>query len=172
MVSFMRADFDVSCSWYDRLCPYAARPGHSPEEQKQLEAEIRYLDIACLVRSADSFADQMPLIARGMDEDEPVYRNFIFPVTSGLPSIINGGHDSSIWTLGDAALYREFAKPVERALGADGVCLPDCAIAESALLRGEDVRARMLGIASKIQDIYLHGSPDIEFAATGLLART
>ncbi|MCC6107671.1 MAG: hypothetical protein LIV26_07920 [Atopobium sp.] len=30
----------------------------------------------------------------------------------------------------------------------------------------------MLGITSKIQDIYLHGSPDIEFAATGLLART
>lgn len=30
----------------------------------------------------------------------------------------------------------------------------------------------MLGIASKIQDIYLHGSPDTEFAATGLLART
>lgn len=29
----------------------------------------------------------------------------------------------------------------------------------------------MLGIASKIQDIYLHGSPDAEFAATGLLAR-
>lgn len=30
----------------------------------------------------------------------------------------------------------------------------------------------MLGIASKVQDIYLHGSPDTEFAATGLLART
>lgn len=30
----------------------------------------------------------------------------------------------------------------------------------------------MLGIASKNQDIYLHGSPDAEFAATGLLART
>ncbi|GEM_PF-2054357 len=91
---------------------------------------------------------------------------------SGLPSIINGGRDFSVRTHDDAALYREFAKPVERALGADGVCLPDCAIAESALLRGEDVRARMLGITSKIQDIYLHGSPDIEFAATGLLART
>ena len=30
----------------------------------------------------------------------------------------------------------------------------------------------MLGITSKIQDIYLHGSHDAEFAATGLLART
>lgn len=29
----------------------------------------------------------------------------------------------------------------------------------------------MLGITSKIQDIYLHGSHDAEFAATGLLAR-
>lgn len=115
MVSFMRADFDVSCSWYERLCPYAARPGHSLEEQKQLEADIRYLDIVCLVRSADSVVDLMPLIARGMDEDEPAYRNFTFSVTSGLPSIINGGCDSSVWTLDDAALYRESAKPVERA---------------------------------------------------------
>lgn len=45
---------------YDRLCVYAVRPGHSLEEQKQLEADIRYLDIACLVRSADSAVDLMP----------------------------------------------------------------------------------------------------------------
>ncbi|MCI6262944.1 MAG: hypothetical protein MR610_06790 [Olsenella sp.] len=71
MVSFLRADFDVSRSWYERLCAYAACPGHSLEKQKQLEADIRYLDIACLVRSADSVVDLMPLIAQGMDEDEP-----------------------------------------------------------------------------------------------------
>lgn len=57
----------------------------------------------------------MPLIAQGMDVDEPACRNFTFSVTSGLPSIINGGRDFSVWTLDDAALYREFAKPVERA---------------------------------------------------------
>ena len=114
MVSFMRADFDVSRLWHDRLCVYAARPGHSLEEQKQLEADIRYLDIACLVHSADSAVDLMPLIAQGMDEDEPAYCNFAFSVTSGLPSIINGGCDSSVWTLDDAGLYRESAKPVER----------------------------------------------------------
>lgn len=50
-----------------------------------------------------------------MDEDEPAYRNFTFSVRSGLPSIINGGRDFSVGTLGDDALYREFAKPVERA---------------------------------------------------------
>lgn len=60
MISFLRADFDVSRLWYDRLCAYAVRPGHSLEEQKQLEADIRYLDIACLVRSADSAVDLMP----------------------------------------------------------------------------------------------------------------
>lgn len=115
MVSFLRADFDVFRSWYDRLCAYAARPGHSFEKQKQLEADIRYLDIACLVRSADSVIDLMPLIAQGMDEGEPAYRSFTFSVTSGLPSSINGGRDFSVWTPDDAALYREFAKPVERA---------------------------------------------------------
>lgn len=115
MVSFMRADFDVSRSWHDRLCAYAACPGHSLEEQKQLEADIRYLDIACLVRTADSAVDLMLLIAQGMDEDEPAYRNFTLSVTSGLPSIINGGRDFNVWTLDDAGLYREPAKPVEHA---------------------------------------------------------
>ena len=115
MISFLRADFDVSRLWYDRLCAYAARPGHSLEEQKKLEADIRFSDIVCLVRSAGSVVDLMPLIVQGMDEDEPAYRNFTFSVRSGLPSIINGGRDFSVGTLGDDALYREFAKPVERA---------------------------------------------------------
>lgn len=56
-----------------------------------------------------------PLIAQGMDEDEPAYRNFTLSVTSGLPSIINGGRDFNVWTLDDAGLYREPAKPVEHA---------------------------------------------------------
>ncbi len=50
----------MSRSWYERLCADAARPGHSLEKQKQLEADIRYLDIACLVRSAGSAVNLMP----------------------------------------------------------------------------------------------------------------
>lgn len=60
MVSFLRADFDVSRLWYDRFCAYAARPGHSLEEQKQLETDIRYSDIVCPVRSSGSVIDLMP----------------------------------------------------------------------------------------------------------------
>jgi hypothetical protein len=87
MVSFLRADFDVSRSWYERLCAYATRPGHSLEKQKQLEADIRYLDFACLVRSADSVVNLMPLIAQGMDEDEPACRSFTFSARADfLPS--------------------------------------------------------------------------------------
>ncbi|MDY4650635.1 MAG: hypothetical protein SO366_00085 [Atopobiaceae bacterium] len=87
MVSFLRADFDVSRSWYERLCAYAACPGHSLEKQKQLEADTRYLDIACLVRSADSVIDLMSLIAQGIDVDEPAYRSFTFSARAHfLPS--------------------------------------------------------------------------------------
>lgn len=96
MVSFMRADFDVSRSWNDRLCAYAACPGHSLEEQKQLEADIRYLDIACLVRSADSAVDLMLLIAQGMDEDEPAYRSFTFSARPHyIPSSMAAGTSAS-----------------------------------------------------------------------------
>lgn len=172
MVAFLRADFDVSRSWYEKVCAYTERPELTSEEQKQLAADILYLDIACIIRTSEAVGHLMQIVAKAMEEGELDHSGFSFSVTSGLPSIINGGRDFSDWTLDDAALYRKLAEPVERALGADGVCLPDCAIAESAFLRGEDVRARMLGIASKIQDIYLHGTADVEFAATGLLAKT
>lgn len=60
-----------------------------------------------------------------------------FSVTSTLPSLMNGGKDFSPWSKKDDLLYATLRVPVELALGRDGVCLADCAIAESKFEKGE-----------------------------------
>ena len=95
-----------------------------------------------------------------------------FSVTSALPSIMNGGKDFSEWSRRDDLLYQTIRVPVEAILGRDGVGLPDCAIAESKFEKGEDITARMLALMPRLGEIQRDGTPDIEFAAVGLLARS
>ena len=95
-----------------------------------------------------------------------------FSVTSCLPSLMNGGKDFSPWSRKDDLLYKTLKVPVETVLGRDGVCLADCAMAESKFEKGENVKDRMLSLMSKLSRIRRDGTPDIEFAVLGLLART
>lgn len=57
-------------------------------------------------------------------------------------------------------------------LGKDGVGLADCAIAESKFEKGEDITHRMLSLVQRAGEIQRNGTPDIEFAVTGLLIRS
>ena len=57
-------------------------------------------------------------------------------------------------------------------LGRDGVGLADCALAESKFEKGEDISGRMLALIQRMSEIRRDGTPDMEFAATGLLARS
>lgn len=93
-----------------------------------------------------------------------------FSVTSTLPSIMNGGKDFSDWSKRDDLLYKTLRIPVEAVLGRDGVGLADCAIAESKFEKREDIAPRMLTLLPRMSEIRCTGTPDIEFAATGLLA--
>ena len=93
-------------------------------------------------------------------------------VTSALPSIMNGGKDFSEWSKKDDLLYKTLRLPVETVLGRDGVGLADCAIAESKFEKGENISGRMLTIISRMSDLRNNGTPDMEFAVSGLLARS
>ena len=94
-----------------------------------------------------------------------------FSATSMLPSILNGGKDFSRWTEIDDLLYATIRVPLEAVLGKDGVGVADCAVAESKFEKGEDVSARMLHLVSHLSEIQQTGTPDMEFAVVGLLAR-
>ena len=94
-----------------------------------------------------------------------------FSVTSTLPSIMNGGKDFSEWSKKDDLLYRTLRTPVEAVLKKDGVGLADCAVAESKFEKGENITERMLALIPQVSEIQQKGTPDIEFAVNGLLAR-
>ena len=95
-----------------------------------------------------------------------------FSVTSTLPSIMNGGKDFSPWSKIDDLLYQTMRIPVEAVLGKDGVGLADCAIAESKFEKGEDISGSILLLVSQLGEVQKKGTPDIEFAIVGLLARS
>ena len=61
---------------------------------------------------------------------------------------------------------------MEAVLGRDGVGLADCAIAESKFEKGEDVTGRMLSLLPQLNEVRNQGTPDMEFAVSGLLARS
>ena len=49
--------------------------------------------------------------------------------------------------------------------------LADCAVAESKFEKGENITERMLALIPQVSEIQQKGTPDIEFAVNGLLAR-
>lgn len=57
-------------------------------------------------------------------------------------------------------------------MGRDSVGLAGCAIAESKFEQGADITARMLALMARLNEIQRTGTPDIEFATLGLLARS
>ena len=57
-------------------------------------------------------------------------------------------------------------------MGKDGVGLADCAIAESKFEKGEEISGRILLLVSQLGEVQKKGTPDIEFAIVGLLARS
>ena len=50
--------------------------------------------------------------------------------------------------------------------------LADCAVAESKFEKGENITGRMLTIIPRVSEIRQRGTPDMEFAINGLLARS
>lgn len=94
-----------------------------------------------------------------------------FSVTSTLPSIMNGGKDFCSWSKQDEWLYATMRKPAETVLGRDGIGLADCALCESRFEKDCDVSTRMLTLMSRLGEIQRSGTPDMEFAVVGLLAR-
>lgn len=137
---------------------------------REARSRLAWLDLALPQRSVEGMLDTFPKAFRLLKAKEIKLPSF--SVTSCLPSLMNGGKDFSPWSRKDDLLYKTLKVPVETVLGRDGVCLADCAMAESKFEKGENVKDRMLSLMSKLSRIRRDGTPDIEFAVLGLLART
>ena len=170
MLCALRMDYDGSERWYNELECFAAVRNKSDAAAKEARSRLTHLDISLPQRGVSGLVKTITTAFKLLTNKEIKLPSF--SVTSTLPSIMNGGKDFSQWSKKDDFLYATMRIPVEAILGKDGVGLPDCAIAESKFEKGEDVSSRMLTLVSKISEVQSKGTPDIEFALVGLLAKS
>ena len=170
MLCALAADYEGSERWYQALSQFARCRAKSDAAGRQARGRLAWLDISLPQRGVTDLTAIIPSAYRLLVNKEVTLP--AFSVTSALPSIMNGGKDFSEWSRRDDLLYQTIRVPVEAILGRDGVGLPDCAIAESKFEKGEDITARMLALMPRLGEIQRDGTPDIEFAAVGLLARS
>lgn len=162
-------DYEGSEAWYRELQNYGAKLKRSDPEYGSVRGRLAYLEIGLPQRSVGNILEMLPSVTALLTSREIAMPEF--SVTSRLPSIMNGGKDFCEWSKNDDELYRRFRLPVSLLLGRDGVKLPECAVAESKFEKGEDVSGRVLDLVGHLDRIQQKGTPDIEFAVVGLLAR-
>ena len=156
--------------WYRELQEYVKHCEKQDAAGKQARGRLAWLDISLPQRGVNGLTETIPAVFRLLMNKEVTLPSF--SVTSALPSIMNGGKDFSVWSKRDDLLYQTLRAPVEAVLGRDGVGLADCAIAESKFEKGENITGRMLTIIPRVSEIRQRGTPDMEFAINGLLARS
>ena len=169
MLCSLHTDYEQSERWYNELREFASVRTGTDAAAKEAKSRLAFLDISLPQRGTSGLVQTISNTFKMFSNKE--IKLPTFSVTSALPSIMNGGKDFSDWSKTDDILYATMRIPVEAVLGKDGVGLADCAIAESKFEKGEDVSARMLALVSKISEVQSRGTPDIEFALVGLLAR-
>ena len=170
MLCALAMDYEGSERWYGELQAFAERCGRQDAAGKQARSRLAWLDISLPQRGVNGLTETIPAVFRLLMNKEVTLPSF--SVTSALPSIMNGGKDFSAWSKKDDLLYKTLRLPVETVLGRDGVGLADCAIAESKFEKGEDVAGRMLSLLPQLNEVRNRGAPDMEFAISGLLARS
>ena len=170
MLCALAMDYEGSERWYGELQAFAERCGRQDAAGKQARSRLAWLDISLPQRGVNGLTETIPAVFRLLMNKEVALPSF--SVTSALPSIMNGGKDFSEWSKKDDLLYKTLRIPVEAVLGRDGVGLADCAIAESKFEKGEDVAGRMLSLLPQLNEVRNRGAPDMEFAVSGLLARS
>lgn len=169
MLTSMCLDYEASEHWYSELQNYASRLKKTDYEYKTVQGKLAYLDIALPQRGSKGLIEVISSVFKVVADRQ--FNLSQFSVTSNLPSIMNGGKDFCEWSKKDDLLYATMRKAVETVLGRDGIGLADCAICESKFEKGEDVSRRFLTLMSRLSEIQVKGTPDIEFAVVGLLAR-
>ena len=170
MLCALAMDYEGSERWYRELREFWKRCEKQDAAGKQARGRLAWLDISLPQRGVDGLAATIPAVFTLLTNKELTLPSF--SVTSALPSLMNGGKDFSEGSKKDDLLYKTMRIPVEAILGRDGVGLADCAIAESRFEKGENISGRMLSLIPKVNEIRQRGTPDMEFAVGGLLARS
>lgn len=169
MLNAVCMDYEASDKWYEELNNYVAKLRKTDAEYKKVKSQLLYLDIALPQSGSKNLIEILTNTYKTMRDKDMIMPSF--SVTSCMPSIMNGGKDFCEWSKIDDLLYKTMRTPVEAVLGRDGIGLADCAICESKFEKGKDISTQIIVLMSQTNNIERKGTPDLLFAAMGLLAR-
>ena len=170
MLCALAMDYEGSEHWYRELKAFADCRDKQDAAGRQARSRLAWLDISLPQRGVAGMIETFPAVFRLMINKEITLPPF--SVTSNLPSLMNGGKDFAEWSKKDDMLYRTLRVPVETVLKKDGIAFADCALAESKFEKGEDITERMFALISRMSEVQQKGTPEMEFAINGLLARS
>ena len=170
MLCALAMDYEGSEHWYRELKAFADCRDKQDAAGRQARSRLAWLDISLPQRGVAGMIETFPAVFRLMINKEITLPPF--SVTSNLPSLMNGGKDFAEWSKKDDLLYRTLRVPVETVLKKDGIAFADCALAESKFEKGENITERMFALISRMSEVQQKGTPEMEFAINGLLARS
>lgn len=170
MLCALTLDVPASEKWYQALRDFLKHCRRTDADYREARSRLAWLDLSLPQRKVEGMVDTFVNVFHLLSSRE--IKLPAFSVTSSMPSLMNGSKDFSPWSQRDDVLYATLCRPAEAVLGRDGVCLADCAIAESKYEKGENIKDRVLALLSNLERIRREGTPDLELAVVGLLART
>ena len=170
MLCALAMDYEGSEHWYQELKAFSDCRDKQDAAGRQARSRLAWLDISLPQRGVAGMIETFPAVFRLMINKEITLPPF--SVTSNLPSLMNGGKDFAEWSKKDDLLYRTLRVPVETVLKKDGIAFADCALAESKFEKGEDITERRFARISRMSEVQQKGTPEMEFAINGLLARS
>lgn len=165
LLDSMLVDTIGSERWYAELESYARAPERTRDEKRVAHANLAYLDLALPHRCLTSLTDAVGALAKVRASDDP---ELMPPMTSAMPSIINGERDLSLWVPTDEKTSALIGKIAEAALGNLAVGCTEIALCESKFEKGEDVTPYIARVNAILPKIRRKGDPSVEFAAIGI----
>ena len=168
MLDSMAMDVDGSERWYAALETYAQAPERTPEERRITRSYLAYLDLSLPHRQPSSIVSAVSALAKINASEDP---ELMPSVTSGLPSVLNGGRDLSPWVSSDDRTARARSKVAGRALGRMGVGVAEVGLCESKFEKGEGMVPYLARVNAALPRIRRDGTPSLEFAAVGMQCR-
>ncbi|MGN0076600.1 MAG: LuxR C-terminal-related transcriptional regulator [Parafannyhessea sp.] len=168
LLDSMSMDTMGSERWYAELERYEADPANDADSRRRARAYLAYLDLALPHRRLDSLLDAVSALARLGASRDP---DLALSLTSGMPSIINGGRDLSPWVPDDERTCRMLGRVAGRALGRTSVGCLEVALCESRFEKGEDALPYLARMNAALPKVRRDGDRSVEFAAVGMQCR-
>lgn len=169
MLQSMNFEPEESERWYGVLQEYIQQMRDGDRDYRRVLGLQAYLDVSLPHRGTAGLPELCSNLC-AMLSSEAITLPEIH-ITSGLPSVLRGGKDLSLWTSGNPADFEWLRTSGEQALGRFAVGLWELLQTEILLEKGQDVSGQFLTLPALQKELRTKGAPETEFVLAALLVR-